>query len=318
MRGEWDVARPPIVAPGASWRVSLALLDGLVNPVHPWLNTWLRVVFSEGGPMQLGLDAMRVALHRLQLIQDKHVNPRISPADDMYDHNNPAAYEHYLTVGRDAIRVICTALVLCRKTEIRSILDLPCGYGRVMRYLRVAFPDALITGCDLAPDKVAFCHEFFGSIGVESKEDFPALQFDAGFDLIWSGSLLTHLPLESVTKAIALFRRSLNPGGVAVFTVHGRHSLFAQHHKFKYLPAEQFEAVKRGYYADGFGYAGYPAGHSAATEQLPRYGISVCAPWFVIQKLVLDDSVRVVSYCERGWDNHQDVVVIQNVAVNAD
>ena len=31
---------------------------------------------------------------------------------------------------------------LCRRLSVRTILDLPCGHGRVLRYLRAAFPEA--------------------------------------------------------------------------------------------------------------------------------------------------------------------------------
>ena len=62
----------------------------------------------------------------------------------------------------DLGRVLATDVVLAisnsgETEEVARLLDLPCGHGRVMRYLRAAFPRAEITGCDLLRDGVDHC-----------------------------------------------------------------------------------------------------------------------------------------------------------------
>ncbi|MGG5887557.1 methyltransferase [Falsiroseomonas sp. HC035] len=42
------------------------------------------------------------------------------------------------------------------EAEPQKILDLPCGFGRVTRVLRVRFPHASITACDLDREGVEF------------------------------------------------------------------------------------------------------------------------------------------------------------------
>jgi hypothetical protein len=38
--------------------------------------------------------------------------------------------QSYLDIGRSAIEVIALAMIAARKSDIRSVLDLPCGAGR--------------------------------------------------------------------------------------------------------------------------------------------------------------------------------------------
>ena len=59
-------------------------------------------------------------------------------------------------------------LALVGKTEVRKILDLPCGYGRVLRMIHAAFPRATIHACNLNKDAVDFCAATFGAIPVYS------------------------------------------------------------------------------------------------------------------------------------------------------
>ena len=69
----------------------------------------------------------------------------ISEKDDMFSGN----LDHYFGVGKSAMINIIQTLNLAKCGPPKNILDLPCGHGRVMRYLREKFPDAALTGCDL-------------------------------------------------------------------------------------------------------------------------------------------------------------------------
>ena len=55
--------------------------------------------------------------------------------------------------------------------DVKRILDLPCGHGRVLRYLSAAFPEAEITACDIMREGVDFCASTFGAIPVYSQDD---------------------------------------------------------------------------------------------------------------------------------------------------
>src|SRR6516225_708731 len=101
--------------------------------------------------------------------------------------------EAYLSVGRSALRCINVSLMVAgiEAETIRTILDLPCGHGRVLRHLREAFPAANITASDLRRDAVDYCAKTFGARPLYSDEDVARIALAPNsFDLIWVGSLL--------------------------------------------------------------------------------------------------------------------------------
>ena len=112
----------------------------------------------------------------------------ISPRDEMFQNN----LDHYFRVGCSAIQNILLAIRLNGCTTLNSILDLPCGHGRVLRHIRAQFPDAALTACDLNRDGVDFCANTFGAIPAYSTPELRELKLKSRFDLIWCGSLFTH------------------------------------------------------------------------------------------------------------------------------
>src|SRR4051812_41607684 len=69
--------------------------------------------------------------------------------------------EWYFYVGESGLNCILAALVLSRLETVTSVLDLPCGHGRVSRHIRSAFPDAELAFCDVDPKSVYFCATHF-------------------------------------------------------------------------------------------------------------------------------------------------------------
>ena len=97
----------------------------------------------------------------LRLVESKPDAPisrEIDPADDMY----AGSVEHYFAVSASALRAIRLAMIAGGKTGAEAILDLPSGYGRVLRSRRAAFPQAEITACDLNRGAVDYCAGVFG------------------------------------------------------------------------------------------------------------------------------------------------------------
>ncbi|MGH2980152.1 MAG: class I SAM-dependent methyltransferase [Solirubrobacterales bacterium] len=215
-------------------------------------------------------------------------NLEISPRDEMLDR----AKTGYLAAGLSALGAIRRAVEMtgCAPTRI---LDFACGHGRVVRFLQAAFPAADITVSDIDPDAVAFCRETFGVRGfVSSEEPGPA---DGCYDVIWCGSLLTHLDAERWPAWLAFFRDQLDPSGVLVFTTHGAHAA-EEIRRAQGLPSATFAS----YDATGFGYSELSGRRG--------YGDSLSAlEW--VRKTVEDASLRVIHNDERGWSDFQDVIV---------
>jgi SAM-dependent methyltransferase len=222
----------------------------------------------------------------------------ISPKDEMFDNESS-----YFSVGQsalDCIRVALRAASLPGE-HVGRILDLPCGHGRVLRYLKAAFPLAEITACDLHGDAVNYCAETFGAAAVYSDADpeHVPLEHDH-FDLIWVGSLLTHLDSVRWPGFLGLFHRSLRPGGVVVFTTHGRRAYdWLVRRKVDYVPASLSPAICDAYEQSGFGYVEYPGQKS--------YGISFSRPDWVFKQIDRIPELRLVYLSEAAWAEHHDV-----------
>jgi SAM-dependent methyltransferase len=223
----------------------------------------------------------------------------ISPQDEMY--RGPP--ERYFEAGRSALRSIKLGLLAAGMESPRKVLDLPCGHGRVLRVLKVAFPDAALTACDINRDGVDFCARMFGATPIYSSLAAEDVEIDDRFDLVWSGSLLTHLDLDRWHGFFELLTRCVEPGGLLVFTAFGRWPAERlRQRSFAYSLTEQkVETILRDFDAHGFGYVDYP-GQTLS-------GMSLTVPSWIFGQLETRPELRIVSYMERGWSDHQDVVV---------
>jgi SAM-dependent methyltransferase len=219
----------------------------------------------------------------------------ISPRDHMW----ATGQQWYFDVGMSALDCVRRALETAGVTP-SSILDMPSGHGRVARMLKAAYPQAHLTVCDLDPDAVDFCVATFGAEGAYSREDVRELQLPRAFDLIWCGSLFTHLESERWLPFLGFFERHLTQDGVLVFTTHGRQPIQWMNEKsFDYglQPAEQ-QALIDGYDRTGFGFVS-PANQA--------FGLSLSSMSFVCAQVERIGSLRLIGAHEAGWAGHQDV-----------
>src|SRR5688500_17403337 len=114
----------------------------------------------------------------------------ISPRDHMYT-GSPDP-ETYFELGRAALAHIKTALTTAQKSAVNKVLDLPCGHGRILRWIKAEFPEAILCASDIDHDGVDYCARTFGAIPLYGEEEpNRAMLQGQKFDLIWSGSLLT-------------------------------------------------------------------------------------------------------------------------------
>ena len=227
------------------------------------------------------------------------VSKIISEMDGMFDGNS----NHYLGVGISAMQNIAFALEAGFIGHISSILDMPCGYGRVTRVLRVSFSAAEISVCDIDADAVAFCAAHFNARPLASSADFARLNFDRTFDLIWVGSLITHLPEPATANFIAFVLRHLSSQGVAVMSSHGAYVAGR-------IEAGQNYGIERDatlgllddYFRTGYGYANY-----SGVNAVDKYGISTIGRRWLEGKVVTAGGM-LVSYRDHAWDRHHDVI----------
>ncbi|ODT07205.1 MAG: hypothetical protein ABS58_08240 [Mesorhizobium sp. SCN 65-20] len=240
----------------------------------------------------------------------KDLQTAVSYRDTMLDND-----DHYLSVGVSAFQAIRRALNLHGLDAPSTILDLPCGHSRVTRVLRAAFPDAKIYVCDIDTDGTEFCSEEFHAEPLAAGTDFLKLDYGKKFELIWVGSLITHLPAPATNDFLAFVVRHLTRNGVAVVSSHGRfvvNRLAADARSssdFLGIGVDAVQEMLREYDATGHGYADYPLAndsHRHPQSQDQRFGISIASrEW--IADVITRAGGTILSYEEQVWDNHHDV-----------
>jgi SAM-dependent methyltransferase len=139
----------------------------------------------------------------------------LNARDPEWGGDEPWREPHYYAVGEDALRIVIEALAMSGRELPRRVLDFSCGSGRVTRHLRAFLPDADIWASNVDPVHVRFCAEHFGTHAHQSSTDLSTVRLDAEFDLIFCGSLLTHLPEAQSRAALSLIARALGPEGIA-------------------------------------------------------------------------------------------------------
>jgi SAM-dependent methyltransferase len=247
--------------------------------------------------------------HKERLLSDPSLTPgerellgkvssKIYYRDGMYNEDGA----HYYKVGLSAIQCIDEALVRAKLTDVRAILDFPCGSGRVLRFLSVRFPDARITACDIQRGAVDFCGARFGADKLYSSANLNEVSPNQKFDLIWCGSLITHFNQAAIGELLKFFKQQLSPGGLMILTTHGDFAAARLPKKeFDYgLEDKQMSALTDAYTRDGFGFASYPKG-------VTDFGVSLTSPDWIDNQVRMVGGLRKVYFAPRGWDNHQDV-----------
>ncbi|HEY6549884.1 MAG TPA: class I SAM-dependent methyltransferase [Solirubrobacterales bacterium] len=248
-------------------------------------------------PIDYGQTCREIA-DRLAGYRDR-IDSTISPNDEMYRDDLAG----YLSVSHSAVAQVAHAMAVCGRTSLPRILDFACGHGRVLRALRAAFPESELTACDVNRDGVDFCAARFGAIGVYSDTDPSRVSLDGTFDLIWVGSLLTHLDADGCRAFLDLFRRHLAEGGLLVFSSHGRNAV-----KRWPLDDQRAQAIVADFRREGFGYRDHAGADGYGTSAFTAAWVGdTLAPW---------TDLMLVGYVERGLADHQDLIAVLKTDVH--
>ena len=264
---------------------------------------------------------LRVYLQRRKLLKSadltagqvellRRVSPKIHYRDNMYAGNG----ENYFRTGLSAVGCIDDVLHHAGCLRIRDVLDMPCGYGRELRFMVLRFPEATFTACDIQPGAVDFCVQEFGAVAAYSRPKLSEVSFDRGFDLIWCGSLVTHLNRDAILDLLRLFSRHMNPGGVLIFTFHGDYVLrkmLDEGDKYE-LTSESQAALIASYTQTGYAYQDYPRGlgYFDFHPEGRGFGVSLTSPDWLRDQTRAVGGLQEVYFKERGWANHQDVLAV--------
>lgn len=217
----------------------------------------------------------------------------ISPKDGMHNDAIP-----YFPAGRLALRCVRVAMLQSGRRGFESILDFGCGFGRVLRMLKAAYPEARLTACDVKKEGVDFCARVFGATPVYSADDPAEIELEGPFDLIWCGSVFSHFSADGWAAFLPFLESRLAPEGVLVFTTLGR------------VAAEPLRGVEAqwGLSPDGVAqlladYDGQGFGFSqlAHAARPGNWGVALAKPSWVSAQIERFPTLRLVSYMEGAW-----------------
>lgn len=228
----------------------------------------------------------------------QEVDTRVSPNDGMFT----GSLERYLDVGRSAIEVVER---LVGDIKPRKVLDLPSGHGRVTRFLRARYPESELFVSDLNSSGAEFCAEMFSATQLAAASNFDDIDYGHRFDLLFVGSLITHLSMDGTNSFLRLVCRHLSPNGIAVVSLHGAFvagRIFDRPTALYGLSRAQERSVFQEYISHGYGFSSYPT----RTD----YGISLISrDW--IYDAARTAGLELFTYRDHGWDNHQDVIALR-------
>jgi 2-polyprenyl-3-methyl-5-hydroxy-6-metoxy-1,4-benzoquinol methylase len=234
----------------------------------------------------------------------KSVDARIAT----HDHMATKDLVGYYAIGASALSIIQTSIAAGKMSDPKEILDFACGAGRVTRWLSAAYPEAVVSGCDLRDADIDFHREVLGTKIWKSQEDFKSINPPNKYDLIWVGSLLSHLSEQSAISAMNAFMSWLNPNGILVVSFHGRRARLGQTmRQAKYISDEKFKLIERDYIEEGYGYAPY--------DNQISLGMTLTKPDWFFRLAEPRVDWKVLGVFEAAWADHHDICTMQNKPV---
>jgi SAM-dependent methyltransferase len=214
--------------------------------------------------------------------------------------------ESFLIVGRECVNDLRGLLSSVGREigSFRRILDFGCGCGRTLRYLSDLPSDCRLCGTDIDAKLIAWCEKFLPQVAEWSVNGFePPMRYaGATFDLIYGISVFTHLDEPMQLRWLAEIKRVLAPGGVAIFTVHGKSTQVD-------LPAPEQAALKE----KGFLFRTSQTGRLKLDGLPDFYQTAYHSREYVEREW--GKFFRIAQYLEKGIAHYQDAVVLVNEAV---
>lgn len=131
-------------------------------------------------------------------------------------------------VGRQVAGVLADEVSarIGRSDRPLETLDFGCGCARVLAYLANAL-DIRATGTDIDAEAIAWCRANLSEIGAfQANGEMPPFDMAANsFDLIFSISVMTHLPEHMQFAWLRELARVARPGALILLTVRDAHGV---------------------------------------------------------------------------------------------
>lgn len=228
------------------------------------------------------------------------LNPTIYIEDEIFDHtlghllNRDFALMTYFKHGADIAESIERIITWKFGTsgKVSHFLDFACGYGRSTRFLVQLLAPSNIWVSDIYQNAVEFQKQQFGVNGIVSTTNPEQFICEQSFDVIFVGSLFSHLPEKTFERWLKKLLGLLSPNGILVFSVHDEHLLDAA----TQMPASgiHFRPFSESIYLDK-----------------QEYGSTFVTEAFVAQ-MIEEASGTHLQYrrIKHGFGDHQDLYIV--------
>ncbi len=256
-----------------------------------------------------GYDAVRRGWREVRLLLPDALMSRRLPGvpgrvhveDGMLRDYSPQAIAEYIVSGREPVAHMEAALARAGRSwaTVAEYLDYGGGYGRALRWIAAEHPAVHTSIAEVNVQAARFVAREFGSDALVVQPHQVVPHFPRSYDLIWVGSVMTHLDENDGRTLLTALANALGPNGVLVFTTHG-------HISPEWLPhygpdttarADEIAAAlvrDRIFFVPGVAGRNYPQTFHAPAAV--RALIASVTP-----------RLELLSHAPRGWGNHQDV-----------
>ncbi|MDX2143921.1 MAG: methyltransferase domain-containing protein [Rhodospirillaceae bacterium] len=228
-----------------------------------------------------------------------HPGVSFPPADMRYKVAGPCTVDLFWHSGELILADIARAMATVGATLAgpQSFLDFGCGCGRLAHAVAASMPDLRYAGCDIDRRAIGWCRDNLPGQSFVANGEHPPCPFpDGTFDVVWCGSVFTHIDEARQDEWLSELKRILKPGGLLLASVHGRDSWAGR------LPAWVIRDLERtGFlFADTGADAGIHPDWYRVAWHSEAYIRRHWARFF-----------DVAQYLAKGLNNHQDIVVCQ-------
>jgi SAM-dependent methyltransferase len=227
----------------------------------------------------------------------EHSGICVPPAELRYNVVGACTIAHFLDFGERTVDDIENALKTLGRSldQCPDFLDFGCGCGRLILALNNRRRHLRITGCDVDARAIDWCSRNIDFAKFVCGDALPPSPFpDQAFDLVWAGSVFTHLDEERQDRWLEEMQRILRPGGILLASVHGPHCWQSL------APAWTLAKLKR---------QGMMFVRTATDEGIHPdwYQTAWHTERYIRQRW--GDTFEICNYIPRGFNGHQDLVV---------
>lgn len=139
------------------------------------------------------------------------------------------ALDEYFTTGYEMAKSLADKANE-HSQNIKTVLDFGSGYGRVSRFFPTSFNGAKVWVSEVKQQSLDFQRDHFSFNTIDHTEDPSSFTDVNSFDLIFAGSVFTHLPENRFKEWLKILISSLSDHGILIFSWHNLLDLQTQSH----------------------------------------------------------------------------------------